>query len=104
MLALPLHGSHAAQLVLDVFEQAMDADILGWENCLLSTCSDGARSMLGRVRGIVTRIAERSNAFGHTVIQFWCGAHQFDLVVSAVVQAFCDENWYFTLTALIGYL
>jgi hypothetical protein len=57
--------------------------------------------MLGRVRGIVSRIAERS---GRTLIRFWCGAHQFDLVVSEVVQAFCDENWYSTLTALIGYL
>jgi hypothetical protein len=60
--------------------------------------------MLGRVRGIVSRIAERSKAAGHTLIRFCCGAHQFDLVVSEVVQAFCDENWYSTLAALIGYL
>jgi hypothetical protein len=43
-----------------VFEQAMDTIIPGWEDGLLSTCSDGARSMLGRICGIVTRIAERS--------------------------------------------
>jgi hypothetical protein len=104
MLAFPLHGSHTGQLIFDVFEQAMDAIIPGWEDCLLLACSDGGRNMLGRARGIVTRIAERSNAAGPTLIRFWRGAHQFDLVVSEVVQACCDENWYSTLTALIGYL
>jgi hypothetical protein len=54
MLALPLHGSHTGQLVFDVFKQAMDAIIPGWEDCLLSTCSDGARNMLGVV---VTAVA-----------------------------------------------
>jgi hypothetical protein len=38
------------------------------------------------------------------LIRFWCGAHQFDLVVAEVVQVFCGENWYSTLTAMIGYL
>jgi hypothetical protein len=89
--------------MFDVFEQAMDAIIPGWEDYLLSTCSDGARNMLGRSRGIVARIAQRSNAAGHTFIRFWCGAHQLDLVVAKVVQAFCGDDWYSTLTALIGY-
>jgi hypothetical protein len=66
--------------MFDVFEQAMDAIIPGWEDYLLSTCSDGARTMLGRVRGIDTRIAQRLNAAGHTLIRFWRGAHQFELL------------------------
>jgi hypothetical protein len=85
LVALPLHGSHTGQLMFDVFEQAMDAIIPGWEDYLLSTCSDGARKMLGRARGIVARIAQRSNAAGHTFIRFWCGTHQLDLVVAKVV-------------------
>jgi hypothetical protein len=60
--------------------------------------------MLGRDRGIDIRIAERSNAASHTLSRSWCCAQQFDLVVSEVVQAFCEENWYSTPTALIGYL
>jgi hypothetical protein len=104
LFALPLHGSHTGQLMFDVFEQAMDAIIPGREDYLLSTCSDGVRNMLGRARGIVARIAQCSNAAGHTFIRFWYGAHHLDLVVARVVQAFRDNNWYSTLTALIGYL
>jgi hypothetical protein len=55
--------------MFDVFEQAMDA-IPGWEDYLLSRGSDGARNMLRRVRGIISRIAEHSHAAGHTLIRF----------------------------------
>jgi hypothetical protein len=103
-LALPLHGSHTGQLMFDVYKQAMDEILPGWEDYLLSTCSDGARNMLERVRGIVSQISELLNTASHTLIRFWCGAHQFDLVVANVVQAYCDDSWYSTLTALIGFL
>jgi hypothetical protein len=42
----------------------------GWEDYLLSTCSDGAHKMLGRVRGIVSRIAQPTKAAGHSLIRF----------------------------------
>jgi hypothetical protein len=101
---LPLYGSHTGELMFDVFRQAMDALCPGWVHTLLSTCADGARNMQGRLRGIVSRIARCSTAAGHTLIRFWCGAHQLDLVVAKAVSAYCDESWYGTLTALIGYL
>jgi hypothetical protein len=63
--------SHTGQLMFDVFEQAMDAIIPGWEEYLLSTCSDGARNMLGRTRGIVARIAQCCRPHFHPIL-VWC--------------------------------
>lgn len=104
LLCLPLFGSHTGQLMFDVFKEAMDALCPAWPDALLATSSDGARNMTGRVRGIVSRVGECVADAGHCLTRFWCGAHQLDLVVSATVASFCDQNWYSTLTALIGYL
>ena len=104
VFCLPLFGSHTGELMFDVFKEAMDALCPQWEHSLLSTCSDGARNMLGRVRGIVTRLAVCSATAGHKLIRFWCGAHQLDLVIARRVSEYCDASWYGTLTSLIGYL
>ena len=104
VFSLPLFGRHTGNLMFDVFKEAMDAILPQWEHLLLSTCSDGARNMMGRVRGIVTRIAQRSADAGHKLIRFWCGAHQLDLVIARFVGEYCDASWYGTLTSLIGYL
>ena len=61
--------------------------------------------MTGCVRGIVSKIASRvsgTNELG--LIRFWCGAYLLDLVVQQVVSAYTDENFYSSLTALIGYV
>ena len=87
-----------------MFGVLKDAVCPRWEHTLLSTCSDGARNMLGRVRGIVSRVSQCSTVAVHKLIRFWCDAHQLDLVIARRVSAYCDETWYGTLTALIGYL
>ena len=61
LFCLPLYGSHTGELMFGVFKDAMDAVCPRWEHTLLSTCSDGARNMLGRVRGIVSRFCSSPN-------------------------------------------
>ena len=37
-------------------------------------------------------------------MRVWCGLHQLDMVVQKTVTMFCDDDFYSTLTSLIGYL
>ena len=104
LFCLPLFGSHTGQLMFDVFKEAMDALCPAWPDTLLATSTDGARNMTGRVRGIVSRVGNCVDDAGHHLTRFWCGVHLLDLVVCSTVSSFCDETWYSTLTALIGYL
>lgn len=57
--------------------------------------------MTGSVRGLVTRMSSECSP---GLIQIWCGLHQLDLVMQGVYAAAFDEQFYSTLTALIGYL
>lgn len=66
--------------------------------------SNGARKMTGRVRAAASQVGEVVADTGHSLVRFWCGAHQLNLVVAAIVGFFYDHNWYSTLRALIGYL
>lgn len=105
LFSLPLFGSHTGDLMFSVFGRAMDALCPSWTQRLLSTCSDGARNMTGRVRGIVSRVATAVEAHeGYRLLRFWCGAHQLDLVVQRTVSKFCGDEFYSSLTAVIGYL
>jgi hypothetical protein len=90
--------------MLDVFNKAMGALCPTWIDNVLSTCSDGARNMTGRVRGIVSRIGALSTDTGSTLIRFWCGARQLDIIVKDCIEKYCNEEWFGVLTALIGHL
>ena len=57
--------------------------------------------MTGRLQGLVSRIASECSP---DLIRVWCGLHQLDLVVQSVYKASLDEQFYSTLTQLIGYL
>lgn len=104
LCCLPIYGRHTGDNLFETFEKAMNAICPSWGYRLLSTCSDGARIMTGRVRGIVTRVSNRVEQEGCHLIRFWCGAHQLDLVVQNVVSAYLNEEFYSMLTATIGYL
>lgn len=104
LFSLPLLGRHTGENMFDVFNKAMSAVCPSWPKRLLSVCSDGARNMTGRVKGISTRISAVVESEGNTLIRFWCGAHQLDLVVQDVVSSFCNSEFYSTLTSLISFL
>ena len=81
--------------MFDVFKKAMDAICPTWTLRLISTSSDGARNMIGRVKGIVSRIAPHVvQDSGCALVRIWCGAHQLDLAVQKQIKQFCDEDFY----------
>lgn len=68
------------------------------------TCSDGARNITRRVRGIATFVASLVDEEGCNLIRFWFGSHQLDLAAQAVVCEYCSDEFYSTLTGVMGYL
>jgi hypothetical protein len=82
-------------------KKVMDALFKGWSRRIIAVSTDGARSMTGGSRGLVTRI-QRICSPG--LIRVWCGLHQLDLVMQRIFCAACDETFYAALTNVIGHL
>lgn len=102
LLAIPLFERHTGENMYNVLERFLEA-LLGdsWRHACIGVSSDGARSMTGRVNGLVTRI-ERTCVGG--LVRVWCGLHKLDLVMQRVYKPALDDEFYFQLTALIGHL
>ena len=56
------------------------------------------------VFGIFYQVLQCSNGSSIKLIQLWCSAHQIDLVVSRIISEYWNDNWYSTLTSLVGYI
>ncbi|KAH6578257.1 hypothetical protein BASA61_003987 [Batrachochytrium salamandrivorans] len=101
LLAIPLFEQHTGENMFEVLVKFMDALYSPWREILISSSTDGARSMTGRIQGLATRIDQCTAG---KLIRIWCGLHQLDLVMQRVFKASLDEKFYSTLTALIGHL
>lgn len=104
LLSLPLTGRHTGQNMHDLFVKIMDVVVRCWKDTLLFVTSDGARNMTGHARGIVSLIARNLSPDRKQLLKRCCGAHQLDLVFQKAVSKLCDDTFYHTLTALIGYI
>jgi hypothetical protein len=61
----------------------------------------GAANLTGRLSGAVTLLtADRFPG----IFRIWCGAHQLDLVIQNLMSHLCRDEFYTTLTGLIGHL
>jgi hypothetical protein len=101
LLALPLFDRHTGENMFDVLVQFLNAFCPQWRDILVGSSTDGARSITERLRGLDTRLGQCSSA---KLIRIWCGLHQFDLVMQRVFKNSLEEEFYLTLTALIGHL
>ena len=101
LLAIPLFESHTGENMFSVVVKFMDALYPGWRDILVSSSTDGARSMTGRIQGLATRIGACTPG---KLIRIWCGLHQLDLVMQRVFKEALNEDFYSALTALIGHL
>ena len=59
---------------------ALDAD---WKVKLIGVTTDGAASMTGPRKGIVSRI---QGVVSKGLIRVWCGAHQLDLALKKAIE------------------
>ena len=85
----------------DIFVKLFNVLDGRWQSKIIGATSDGAASMTGRYEGTITYIQKACNP---GFIRVWCGLHQLDIVVQKAVTNFFDEDFYSTLTGIIGYL
>ena len=102
VLAIPMFERHTGEYMFELFQKLFDELDPMWRQKLIGVTSDGARSMTGLERGVVTRI--QNAALPQGFYRIWCALHQLDLVVQKSMKIFSDTPFYSTLTALIAYL
>ena len=101
LLAIPLFESHTGENIFNILVQFLDALCTSWRDILVSSLTDGARSMTGRIQGLATRIGDCTTG---KLIRIWCGLHQLDLFMQSVFKQALNEDFLSTLTAWIGHL
>lgn len=102
VIALPMFERHTGDYMFELFERLFNVLDPSWKNKVLGVTTDGAKNMTGRHRGAVTRIQNAVLPYGF--YRIWCALHQLDVVIQkCVLEYFCDD-FYSTLTGLIGYL
>lgn len=108
ILCLPLLGSETGKQLFDVLRKTLDAICESWTTRLISICLDGALNTADQVRVMFSLLDKHLQAQNPArdlrLIHVWCGAHQLDLVVRDSLSAFVDDEFYCTLTAVVGYL
>ena len=101
-MAIPLFEQHTGENMFVVLKELLDSVFNPtWKLKCVFVSSDGARNMTGSTNGLVTHTSKYCDP---GIIQIWCGCHQLDLVMQRVFKPAFDENFYLTLTSLIGYL
>jgi hypothetical protein len=61
-----------------------------WHRKLINVGTDGEPTMVGRLNGLVTRMAREAE---HHVLHIWCPPHQMDVVVKEGVEMLYDDEW-----------
>jgi hypothetical protein len=74
-----------------------------WTIRFLGLTSDEARTMTGRVAGVITRldVAMHSDC---SLIQIWCGVHQLDLLMEDIMNNVIKERFFLVMTGFITHL
>jgi hypothetical protein len=83
------------------FERTFNVLEPSWAKKLVGATTDGPRNMTGSHRGAVTFI-ERACLPGY--YRAWRGLNQLDLVVQHAVSTLLEDEFYSSLTSVIGYL
>jgi hypothetical protein len=68
---------------------------------LINVGTDGESTMVGRLNGLVTRMAREAK---HHVLRIWCLSHQMDVVVKDDVEMLYDGKWSKQVWSLSIYL
>jgi len=102
LMAIPLFVRHTGENLFRVLQKFLDALLEdSWKHTCIRVSTDGARNMIGRVQGLVSRVQQVCSL---DILQIWCGLHQLDLVMQRVYKPALESEFYSVLTALIGHL
>ena len=103
LLALPMYERHTGKYMYDLIEETIGALDRNWKKKVIGVTTDGAASMTGEHRGVVSLIEREvlPNMF-----RIWCGLHQLDIVVQKVTTGLVitEDSFFHSLTSLIGHL
>ena len=98
-----LVGRHTGQNMFDALGKVADVEMPHLQDTLFLVSSDSAWNITGLDQGIFYLIRKFISP-NSTLLWEWCGAHQLDLLFQKAVSKLFDDNFYTTLTILIGYL
>ncbi len=100
MLAIPMFAKHSGEEMFKLLSDSLSALDHDWKIKIVGITIDGAASMTGVRKGIVSRIqAVAAKGF----IRVWCGAHQLDLALKKALGRL-PKAFLTTLTTMIAYL
>jgi hypothetical protein len=100
MLVVPMFVEHSGEEMFKLLSDSLLALDPDWKMKIVGIIIDGATSMTGVRKGIVSRIqAVATKGF----IRVWCGAHQLHLALKKTLGRL-PEAFLTTLTTMIAYL
>ncbi|CAM6060964.1 unnamed protein product [Sphagnum tenellum] len=100
MLAVPMFVEHSGEEMFKSLSDSLSALDLDWKMKIVGITTDGAASMTGVRKGIVSRIQAVATK---GLIRVWWDAHQLDLALKKALGRL-SEAFLTTLTTMIVYL
>jgi len=92
---------HTGEVMLKLITDFLDVVCPSWRSKLVSVSTDGASSMTGPSKGVVTRLEKEAL---HKIYRVWCGIHQLDLVMKHAYKNVMDGEFNKIMFQLTGYL
>ncbi len=87
---LLMFDRHTGDIMSTIVSKFLTVFCPDWTIRLLGLTSNGARNMIGRVAGVVTRLDAAMHS-DCSLIRIWCGAHQLDLVMEDIMNNVIKE-------------
>ncbi len=100
MLAVPMFVEHSGEEMFKLLSDSLLALDPDWKMKIVGITTDGAASMTGVRKGIVSRIQAITTK---GLIRIWCDVHQLDLALKKALGRL-PETFLTTLTTMIAYL
>ena len=101
LLAIPMFDRHNGEYMFNILCKLLVALDTKWELKIVGVTTNGAANMTGNQHGVVTREERVALPGFHKV---WRTLHQLDSHVQSCVIKYYNNEYYFLLTGVIGYL
>lgn len=101
VLAIPMFDRHTGENMFNLVDKFLNIICPNWRGKLIGVGSDGANSMTGHLKGVVTRL-EHEAVF--KMYRIWCGLHQLDLVMHHAYEKLMDGEVLTILNAFVAHL
>jgi hypothetical protein len=90
LVAIPQFDRHTALNTFNMLVKFLDALYDIWRRKLINVGTDGEPTMVGRLNGLVTRMAREAE---HHIMRIWSPPHQMDVVVKDGAEMLYDGEW-----------